>query len=200
MAVLTNFSTYLDAFVDLYNAAVNNNRRRAEDLADTMTKILNDYNLFNVYGRDGVYATSLTFYQDMLILLEVDEDDPAWDVTTANLETFFGTTSLSTDNSFQSVTFANPLVISATTYKNWKCLSITGSTTINLTNSSNGDSGQIRITIDAIGGYTVNLGTMFTLKSGSTAIDVTANKTNIITWSNDGTDIIYTIDTASAPS
>jgi hypothetical protein len=200
MAVLTAFASDFDAFITQYTAATNNNKRQAEYLEETLRKLHNSYNQFNLYGRDGNYAVSLVHYQEMLTLLSVDSEDAEWDITTNDLAIFFGVGGgVSVDESFHSVSFANPLILNVTTYKNWKCASITDNTEIQLTNSVNGDSGQIIFKMDAIGGYSVTLdSSIFTLRTGSTGIDVTANVTNIVTWRNDGTDIIYTVDTATS--
>ena len=200
MAVLTNFSTYLDAFVDLYNTAVNNNRRRAEDLSDTIIKIVNNYNLFHVYGRDGIYITSLHYYQEMLTLMNVLPSDDAWNVTIDNLATFFGVATEPTGNEqpFQEIEYAPTVEVNCTSYKNWRVLSVTGDMLINLNNTVNGDSGMLKFTIDNIGGYTITLGTMFTEKLGSTNIDVTHDAINYITWMNVDGYITCTIDIASS--
>jgi hypothetical protein len=95
---------------------------------------------------------------------------------------------------FQIITFADPLEIDATTYKDWICSSVTGSTTINLNNTVDGDAGQIELVIDGTGGYTLTLGTMFTKQLGDTVLVATANADNIISWRMIGTDILYVID------
>ena len=94
---------------------------------------------------------------------------------------------------FQTPAFANPLVCDAILHKDFKCGLITGNTTINLTNTSNGDAGQIEIIINATGGYTVALGTMFTKDVGGVALVTTANADNFIGWRKVGTDITYNI-------
>lgn len=94
---------------------------------------------------------------------------------------------------FQTPAFANPLVLDATTHKDFKCGLITGNTTINLTNASDGDAGMIEIIMDGTGGYTVTLGTMFTKDIGGVALVTTANSDNFIGWRKIGTDIVYNI-------
>jgi len=98
-----------------------------------------------------------------------------------------------TADPFQTPVFANPLVLDATTHKDFKCGLITGNTTINLTNTSDGDAGMIEIIMDTTGGYTVSLGTMFTKDIGGVSIDTTANADNFIGYRMVGTDIIYNI-------
>ena len=110
--------------------------------------------------------------------------------------------SLNTDGTLknmpvQTLVFANPLVIDGTTYKDWKCASITGNTTINLTNVLDGEAGMIELIMNAVGGYTITLGTMFTKNSGGGTITVTANADNIIAWTKSGTGIIYSISQIS---
>ena len=110
--------------------------------------------------------------------------------------------SLNTDGTLknipvQTLAFANPLAIDGTTYKDWKCASMTGNSTINLTNVLDGEAGMIEIIINATGGYTVSLGTMFTKNSGGGTIAVTANADNIIAWTKSGTDIVYCISQIS---
>ena len=110
--------------------------------------------------------------------------------------------SLNTDGTLknipvQTLAFANPLAIDGTTYKDWKCASMTGNSTINLTNVLDGEAGMIEIIINATGGYTVSLGTMFTKNSGGGTIAVTANADNIIAWTKSGTNIIYCISQIS---
>lgn len=94
----------------------------------------------------------------------------------------------------QSVVFANPLALDATTYKDFKCASVTGDTTVNLTGESDGDAGMIELIIDGTGGYTVALGAMFTKNAGGGTIDTTASTDNIIAWTKSGSDIIYSIN------
>ena len=98
-----------------------------------------------------------------------------------------------TADPFQTPVFANPLTLDATSHKDFKCGIITGNTTINLTNTSNGDAGQIEIIIDGTGGYTVSLGTMFTKDIGGVTLDTTANADNFIGYRMVGTDIVYNI-------
>jgi hypothetical protein len=98
-----------------------------------------------------------------------------------------------TADPFQTPAFANPLVCDATVHKDFKCGLITGNTTINLTNTSDGDAGQIEVIIDGTGGYTVVLGNMFTKNIGGGTISTTANSDNFIGWRMVGTDIAYSI-------
>jgi hypothetical protein len=94
---------------------------------------------------------------------------------------------------FQTPVFANPLVLDATTHKDFKCGLITGNTTINLTNTSDGDAGMIEIIMDGTGGYTVSLGTMFTKDIGGVTLTTTATADNFIGYRMVGTDIVYNI-------
>jgi len=99
-----------------------------------------------------------------------------------------------TADPFQTPVFANPLVLDATTHKDFKCGLITGNTTINLTNTSNGDAGQIEIIMNNVGGYTVTLEpTVFTKDIGGVTLDTTANADNFIGYRMVGTDIVYNI-------
>lgn len=104
------------------------------------------------------------------------------------------TASQVTSDAFQTPVFANPLNLDATTYKDFLCGIITGNTTINLNNTVDGDAGMIELIIDAVGGYTVALGAMFTKQLGDTDIDTTANVDNFISYRHVGTDIVYTIN------
>jgi len=97
----------------------------------------------------------------------------------------------------EAKTFANPLALDATDKKDFICSSVTGDTTVNLSNMSNGDAGLIELIIDGTGGYTITLGTMFTKNSGGGTIDATANADNIIAWYRSGSDIIYSISQIS---
>ena len=98
-----------------------------------------------------------------------------------------------TSDPFQTPVFANPLNLDATDHKDFKCGIITGDTTINLNNSSDGDSGMIELIIDGVGGYNVSLGDMFTKSLGG-SIDTTASADNFISWRMVKTDIVYVID------
>lgn len=93
----------------------------------------------------------------------------------------------------RSATFANPLAMDGTTYKNWKCASVTGDTTVNLTGVSDGEAGYIELIIDGAGGHTISLGSMFTKQFGPTVMDTAALADNLISWVKSGTDIFYTI-------
>lgn len=100
-------------------------------------------------------------------------------------------------NPFQTATFDDPLEIDATTYKDWVCI-VTGDTTINLNNASDGDSGMLELIIDSDsssgGSVEITFGTMWTKKMGLTDINGSYGADNIISWRKVGTDnIVYTI-------
>jgi hypothetical protein len=89
---------------------------------------------------------------------------------------------------FQIISFANPLVCDATTYKNFKCASITGNMVIEITNAVDGDQGTIEIIIDGTGGYTVTFGATFNnIIDG--AISTTAGADNFLRWEKIGSNI-----------
>mgnify|MGYP001472177388 CR=1 FL=1 len=96
-------------------------------------------------------------------------------------------------DAFQSLTFANPLAIDGTTYKDFICSSVTGNTVVNLTNVVNGDAGLIELIVDGTGGYTLTLGTMFTKDIAGVTLSGAANADNFIGWRKIGTDIVYSI-------
>lgn len=100
-----------------------------------------------------------------------------------------------TADGFQTPAFANPLILDATSHKDFKCGTITGDTTVNLYNASDGDSGVIELIMDGIGGYAVALGAMFTKKLGTASINTAAGKDNFVFWFKNGADIVYTIQT-----
>jgi hypothetical protein len=108
--------------------------------------------------------------------------------TLAEVKTILGLT-----DPFQTPVFANPLNLDATSHKDFKCGIITGNTTINLNNTSDGDAGMIILIIDGIGGYAVLPGVAFTVKLGTTSIVTTLNTKNVISWRKVGSDIYYTI-------
>ena len=99
-----------------------------------------------------------------------------------------------TPDPFQVVAFASPLALDATTHKDFKS-TITGSTTVNLNNlfENGGDAGMIELLIDATGGYTITLGSMFTKCIGGSLV-TTANTDNFISYRKVGSDIVYTIN------
>jgi hypothetical protein len=102
-----------------------------------------------------------------------------------------------TPDAVQAAPFASPLALDATTHKDFKCASVTGATEVDLTNAVDGDAGLIELIIDAVGGYAVTLGAMFTKNSGGGTIDTAANADNIIAWYKSGTDIIFSISQIS---
>jgi len=193
MAVLTSFITDFEAYLALWISKVDKNQRQAEQMEVILRKVHGYYDAFTLNGRDGNYTTALTHYQTMLGLLNVANTESEWDVTTTDLQTFFGGIHPLNNQTFQTATFANPLIIDVNTYKNWKC-TITGNTVIYLTNMSNGDNGQMIFKIDNVGGYTVSLSaTTFTRGYGTTTISPSASASNLLTWTYDGTDVHYTV-------
>ena len=96
---------------------------------------------------------------------------------------------------FRTPIFANPLNLDAASHKDFKCGVITGATTVNLNNASDGDSGVIELIMDGVGGYAVALGAMFTKKLGTASINTAAGKDNFVFWFKNGADIVYTIQT-----
>lgn len=96
---------------------------------------------------------------------------------------------------FQTATFANPLNIDCTTYKDWIC-TVTDDCTVNLNNVEDGDAGMLELIIDA-SGVDITFGTMWTKKLGLVNLDSSDGADNIISWRaiGDGStqEIIYTI-------
>ena len=91
----------------------------------------------------------------------------------------------------EAVTFADPLECDCTLGVNFTT-TITGNTTVNLTNLEDGMSGVITLTNDVGGAHTLAFGAAFTsLQNGSDAYDDTGDAINIIDWSYDGTNVYY---------
>lgn len=96
---------------------------------------------------------------------------------------------------FQTASFANPLNIDCTTYKDWIC-TVTGDCTINLNNANDGDAGMLELIIDA-SGVDITMGAMWTKKMGPTDLDTNDGADNIISWRAIGEgstqEIVYTV-------
>ena len=96
---------------------------------------------------------------------------------------------------FQTASFANPLNIDCTTYKDWIC-TVTGDCTVNLNNVEDGDAGMLELIIDA-SGVDITFGAMWTKKMGPTDLDMNAGADNIISWRAIGEgstqEIVYTV-------
>ena len=71
---------------------------------------------------------------------------------------------------FQTVSFANPLNIDCTTYKDWIC-TVIGDCTVNINNLSDGDAGMLELIIGA-SGVDITFGAMWTKKMGPTDLDM----------------------------
>jgi len=81
----------------------------------------------------------------------------------------------------KTVVFANPLNLDANDSNAFYC-EITGDTTINLLNSRKGATYLIQLDMDATGGYTVTLGSLFrAYPTGTSSIVTTADAVNLIT-------------------
>jgi hypothetical protein len=94
----------------------------------------------------------------------------------------------------QTQVFANPLNLDVVTYKDWKC-AITGDAVIDLINAVDGDAGMLIFPVTGAGGYTVTFNAAtFTKKIGTTSLDLTAGKENIVSWRKLGADIYYIIN------
>ena len=100
---------------------------------------------------------------------------------------------------FQIASFADPLNIDCTTYKDWIC-TVTGDCTVNLNNASDGDAGMLELIIegDSSGAsLAITFGTMWTKKMGTVDLDGSDGADNIISWRaiGDGStqEIVYTI-------
>ena len=91
----------------------------------------------------------------------------------------------------QTVPFAIPLAIDVTNYKDWKCTSVSGDTTLNITGEADGDAGMIETYNSASG--IITLGTMFTKNAGGGILESAVSGDNIIAWTKSGTDIIFSI-------
>jgi len=89
----------------------------------------------------------------------------------------------------QTAPFAIPLAIDVTTYKDWKCTTVSGDVTINITGEADGEAGMLEIYNSASAVST--LGTMFTKGTGT--MSSAASGDNIVAWTKSGSDIIYSI-------
>lgn len=100
---------------------------------------------------------------------------------------------------FQTASFANPLNIDCTTYKDWIC-TVTGDCTVNISNLSDGDAGMLELIIEGSSSgdsVTITMGTMWTKKMGPTDLDTNDGADNIISWRAIGEgstqEIVYTV-------
>ena len=100
-----------------------------------------------------------------------------------------------TSVAFQETTFANPLILDASTYKDFTA-TVTGDTVIALLSYSAGDRGMIQLNIGGAGGHTITFDSAFNHKLGTTAL--TGNvlgETYYISWrAHSAFGIVYTID------
>ena len=100
---------------------------------------------------------------------------------------------------FQTESFADPLNIDCTTYKDWIC-TVTDDCTVNLNNVSDGDAGMLELIIEADssgGEVVITFGDMWTKKMGPEVLDMTDGADNIVSWRAIGEgstqEIVYTI-------
>ena len=189
MAVLTDFRNYIDAYYELWAENIRKNQKQAEIREQVLRQLHGLMDSFMLAGRDSEYDDALKYYQDMLTLLSVAEDDDAWDVGIAELETFFSVG----NTPFATAVFANPLNLDVSAYRDW-IVNITDNTTINIINATNGMAGMIELIYNSTGGQTVTFGTTFTKRVGANELYTYANADNIISWRCTGSDIIYTLD------
>lgn len=91
----------------------------------------------------------------------------------------------------QTVPFAIPLAIDVTTYKDWKCTSVSGDATLNITGQADGEAGIIELFNSTSG--VVTMGTMFTKNAGSGVLATAVSGDNIIAWYKSGSDVIFSI-------
>ena len=106
--------------------------------------------------------------------------------TTAEVKTIFGL-----NLPVQVAQFAIPLTIDVTTYKDWKCLNVSGDTTLNVTGESDGEAGMFEFFNSA--SANIVTGTMFTRNYGGGTYDSTVSAYNMIAWTKSGSDIIFSI-------
>ncbi|MDH7604839.1 MAG: hypothetical protein QHH13_08075 [Melioribacter sp.] len=100
---------------------------------------------------------------------------------------------------FQTASFANPLNIDCSTYKDWICI-VTDDCTVNLNNCNDGDAGMLELIIDGSSSgaeLTITFGNGWSKKMGLTDLDMKDGADNIISWRaiGDGStqEIVYTI-------
>ena len=100
---------------------------------------------------------------------------------------------------FQTASFANPLEIDCTTYKDWIC-TLTGDCTVNLNNADDGDAGMLELIMEPSssgGDLNITFGDMWTKKLGLVNLNTNDGEDNIISWRaiGDGStqEIVYTI-------
>lgn len=197
MAVLTSFITDFEAYLALWILKTNTNQRQAEEREETLRKLHSYHDVFMLNGRDGNYTAALAHYQTMLGLLNILPTQPEWLVDITDLQTFFGTVQLANNQVFQTATFANPLILDVSLYKNWKCV-ITDDTEVQLSGNVNGDCGQIVLKIDGVGGQAITFNSgNFTLLYGEGTVSSTAGDSNIISWITDDADTHYIINSTS---
>lgn len=94
---------------------------------------------------------------------------------------------------FVDIGYSPIINIDGVCHKDFIISLVTGNCIVNLMNTKDGDAGLIELVIDATGGYTITLGSMFTKDLSGTAIDATANADNFIGWRKIRNDIVYTI-------
>ena len=100
---------------------------------------------------------------------------------------------------FQTASFANPLEIDCTTYKDWIC-TVIGDCTVNLNNANDGDAGMLELIMEPSssgGDLNITFGDMWTKKLGLVNLNTNDGEDNIISWRaiGDGStqEIVYTI-------
>jgi hypothetical protein len=131
-------------------------------------------------GEGGTvsYTFSMSLNEDSTGIVTLDNDE----ASPGNYK-FYGTDAsgnkgwYALTKGFQTASFANPLNIDCTTYKDWIC-TVTGDCTVNLNNIEDGDAGMLELIIDA-SGVNITMGTMWTKKMEPTDLDMNDGADNI---------------------
>jgi len=197
MAVLTNFYTALAAYYNEYEEALGENYAVAQQMFETIQTLHDLMDEFILKGRDNELAAALVIYTAMLDLLEVDDDDAARDVTTANLETFFFSVDSGSKKTFQTLTDGDTVTWNIENGYNAK-VTLAGDRTLSITNAVSGDSGTLVVIQDAVGGHTLTLPAGSKEIGGAITLSVAANATDIISFLYDGTAYYWNIGNAYA--
>jgi len=209
---IDNATTYLTGGIYCVEYDSDNNLSGSLPLADSSVTQVVMYDpatgkLYYGAGEGGTvaYTFSMSLNEDSTgtVTLDNDEDSPGnskyYGTDAGGTKGFFDLPAGGEVLPFQTASFANPLEIDCTTYKDWIC-TVIGDCTVNLNNANDGDAGMLELIIDGDSSgaeLTITFGAMWTKKLGLVNLDTSDGEDNIISWRaiGDGStqEIVYTI-------